>query len=90
MSLDLAIEILRQGLWTGFMIAGPLLIGSLVVGLLISIFQAVTQIHEMTITFVPKILTVMLLLALLLPWFLDVLMRYTINLFSLIPDVVHA
>ncbi len=90
MEFDLAIEILRKGLWTGFLIAGPLLLGSLIVGLFISIFQAVTQIHEMTITFVPKILTVMVLFALLLPWFLDLLIRYTIDLFSLIPTVVHA
>ena len=89
MELDLAVEILRQGLWIGFLIAGPILIGSLVVGLFISVFQAVTQIHEMTITFVPKILVAMVIFALLLPWFLRLLMGFSINLFLMIPDVVH-
>ncbi len=88
MDLDLAVEVLRRGLWVGFMVAGPLLIGSLVVGLLVSIFQAVTQIHEMTITFVPKILTVMILFALLLPWFLMVMVGFSRDLFLLIPRVV--
>ncbi len=89
MGPDLAVEVLRRGLWVGFMIAGPLLLGSLVVGLLVSIFQAVTQIHEMTLTFVPKILTVMLLVALLLPWFLNIIVGFTVSVFSLIPDVVN-
>ncbi len=89
MDLDLTVEVLRRGLWVGFMIAGPLLLGSLVVGLLVSIFQAVTQIHEMTITFVPKIVTVMILFALLLPWFLAVMIDFSRGLFLLIPNVVR-
>ncbi len=89
MSLDLAVELLRQGLWVGFLIAGPILIGSLIIGLFISIFQAVTQIHEMTITFVPKILVAMVIFAILLPWFLRVLVNFSIGLFTMIPDVVN-
>ncbi len=89
MSLDLAVELLRQGLWVGFLIAGPILIGSLIIGLFISIFQAVTQIHEMTITFVPKILVAMVIFAILLPWFLRVLVNFSTGLFAMIPDVVH-
>ncbi len=89
MGFDMAVEILRFGLWTGFLVAGPLLIGSLIVGLVVSIFQAVTQIHEMTITFVPKILVVMGLFALLLPWFLDVLVRFTTSVFLILPEVVN-
>ena len=52
-------------------VAGPILIVALVVGLLVSIFQAVTQIHEMTLTFIPKILAVAAVLAFLLPWTLQ-------------------
>ena len=66
-------------------VAGPILIVALVVGLLVSIFQAVTQIHEMTLTFIPKILAVAAVLAFLLPWTLQQLIDFTVNLFSSIP-----
>lgn len=69
-------------------VAGPTLIVALVVGLLISIFQAVTQIHEMTLTFIPKILAVGAVLAFLLPWTLRRLIDFTVNLFSSIPTAI--
>ncbi len=88
MTIDQAIEILRKGLVIGAMISGPLLIGSLVVGLLVSIFQAVTQIHEMTITFIPKLVVVMFLFALLMPWFSAIFVQFTRDLFLSIPHLV--
>ena len=69
-------------------VAGPILIVALVVGLLVSIFQAVTQIHEMTLTFIPKILAVAAVLAFLLPWTLQRLIDFTVNLFSSIPTTI--
>ncbi len=69
-------------------VAGPILIVALVVGLLVSIFQAVTQIHEMTLTFIPKILAVAAVLAFLLPWTLQQLIDFTVNLFSSIPTAI--
>lgn len=61
-------EILRDTLFTTFKLAAPLLIGSLAVGLIIAVIQAATQIHEQTLTFVPKLLTIGLLLLLIGPW----------------------
>jgi len=64
-----------------------LLVG-LVVGLVISIFQAVTQVHEMTLAFVPKIIAVMLALLFAAPWMIDMLVSFTHNLFSNIPNYI--
>ena len=69
-------------------VAGPILIVALAVGLLVSIFQAVTQIHEMTLTFIPKILAVAAVLSFLLPWTLQQLIDFTVNLFSSIPTAI--
>ena len=69
-------------------VAGPILIVALVVGLLVSIFQDVTQIHEMTLTFIPKILAVAAVLSFLLPWTLQQLIDFTVNLFSSIPTAI--
>jgi flagellar biosynthetic protein FliQ len=85
----MAVDIGRQALWITLVVSGPLLIIGLVVGLLIGVVQAVTQIHEMTLTFIPKILAVVGLFFWLLPWMTMKLLDYTINLFNLIPTAVH-
>ena len=69
-------------------VAGPILVVAQVVGLAVSIFQAVTQIHEMTLTFIPKMLAVAAVLTLLLPWTLRRLMDFTTNLYSSIPTII--
>ena len=69
-------------------VAGPILVVALIVGLAVSIFQAVTQIHEMTLTFIPKMLAVAAVLTVLLPWTLRRLMDFTINLYSSIPTII--
>ncbi len=69
-------------------VAGPALLVTLIVGLLISIFQAVTQIHEMTLTFIPKILAVAAVLILLLPWMMQRMVDFTVQLISSIPAVI--
>jgi flagellar biosynthetic protein FliQ len=67
---------------TSLLIASPMLAVGLLVGLAISILQAVTQIHEMTLTFIHKMIGVVLVLLLTLPWMLRVLLDYTTSLFT--------
>jgi flagellar biosynthesis protein FliQ len=69
------------------LLSGPVLITALVVGLVIAILQATTSIQEQTLTFVPKIAAIMLVLALLAGWMFATLGEYTIDLFSLIPGM---
>jgi flagellar biosynthesis protein FliQ len=69
------------------MLAGPLLLVSLVVGLIVSIFQAVTQVNEMTLTFVPKVVAIFVVLIVMGPWMMQVLLGYTANTFTSIAQV---
>ncbi len=84
MSQELVVHLIKETLWISFLIAGPILIVGLVVGLVIGILQSVTQVHEMTLTFIPKIVAVALTLLFLMPWMMQSLLAYTTNLFSLI------
>lgn len=77
-----AVAIIRQGVTTVLMVAGPMLGVGMIVGLLVSIFQATTQIQEQTLTFIPKLLAVFFTLVLLGPWMLRVLVDFTTELFS--------
>jgi len=88
MSQDLIVQIFREFLKTCIVVMGPILAATIVVGLLVSIFQAATQIHEMTLAYVPKILVIGLCLMVLFPWMLNVMISYTVNLFSNIPVYV--
>jgi flagellar biosynthetic protein FliQ len=81
MTPDDVVAIGRQALELTVLLAAPVLLTSLVVGVLISIFQAVTQIQEQTLSFVPKFLAVILVFLFTLPWAMDLLMRYTTELF---------
>ena len=71
------------------MMAAPLLISALVMGLLVAILQATTSIQEQTLTFVPKVFTILLVLAFLGGWMFGSLREYTVNLFRRIPDMVR-
>jgi flagellar biosynthetic protein FliQ len=82
-----AIDIGKQALWITLVLSGPLLVVGLVVGLVIGVIQAVTQIHEMTLTFIPKILAVVGVFLALMPWMIIKMMDYTITLFSMISQV---
>ena len=75
-------KIAREALVTVIMVAGPVLVLSLLVGLIISIFQATTQIQEQTLTFVPKILTVLGATVLLGPWMLRIMIDFINRLFN--------
>tara|TARA_Y100000588_G_scaffold373613_2_gene447667 strand:+ start:225 stop:494 length:270 start_codon:yes stop_codon:yes gene_type:complete len=69
-------------------IAGPVLVVALVVGLMVSIFQAVTQIHEMTLTFIPKILAVVAVVMLIMPWMMRRMLDFTIQIIQSIPSAI--
>jgi flagellar biosynthetic protein FliQ len=82
MEPDMALDLGRHALMTALLIALPLLCVGLVVGVLISILQAVTQVQEMTLTFVPKIIAVALAAIFLLPWFMARLTEFASEMFS--------
>ncbi len=82
------IELARQAVELTLLISAPMLLAGLVVGLLISIFQAVTQIQEMTLTFVPKIIAVMVALLVTFPWMMRKLLEFTQNLILGLPGVI--
>lgn len=70
----------KEAVGTVLLVGGPILIVSLVVGLLVSVFQAMTQIQEQTLSFIPKVIAVVAVLLILGPWMLSVLTMYTSNL----------
>lgn len=78
----------QQALEVTILVSAPLLITALAIGLLVSIFQAATQINEMTLSFIPKLLVVFVVLVVAGPWMLTVMMDYTKRLFSSIPGLV--
>ncbi len=89
MTQQLVIDLGREMLMTTVLIAAPLLGVSLIVGLIISIFQAVTQINEMTLTFIPKITAVVIVLIILMPWMLNLIVTFTTNLFTSLPNYIR-
>ena len=80
------IDILREAFMTALKLAIPLLLVSLGVGLLISLFQAATQIHEQTLTFVPKLIVVGLILIMLAPWMMTTMKEFVLQHFDSIFD----
>ncbi|WHY99173.1 flagellar biosynthesis protein FliQ [Peribacillus simplex] len=82
MSAEFVIDIAEKGVYMVLIIAGPLMVIALIVGLLVSIFQATTQIQEQTLAFVPKIVAVLLGLILLAPWMLSHLLSYANEIFG--------
>ncbi len=89
MNEEVVIQLGQEALKTLAMLSAPLLLSTLVIGLIISIFQALTQINENTLTFVPKMVVIALILIGLGPWMLDLMSSYTINLFENIATVVR-
>ncbi|KPK76560.1 MAG: flagellar biosynthetic protein FliQ [Phycisphaerae bacterium SM23_30] len=82
MDTGMALDLGRQALMTALIIAMPMLCVGLVVGVLISIMQAVTQVQEMTLTFVPKIIAMILAAAFFMPWILNRMMNFAAEMFS--------
>ncbi len=89
MTPELVTELGRQALETTLLISAPILGLSLVVGLLVSAFQAMTQLNEATLTFVPKLITLFGALLLFLPWMLNVMTTFMSNLLMNIPNYVR-
>ena len=85
MSTDFVIQIGYQALYMVILVASPMLVAGLVVGLAVGIFQAATSIHEMTLTFIPKIIAVVVALIVFAPWMLRSLLEFMTRLYSMIP-----
>ncbi len=89
MTVEVLNQVSRQTFETILLVGGPILLVSLVVGVLISLFQAVTQLQEMTMTFVPKIVAVLVTMLLMLPFMVKVLVGFTRGLYESIPLYVR-
>jgi flagellar biosynthetic protein FliQ len=87
MSPEAVIEIAQYAMRTALFVAGPMLVAGMFVGLTISIVQAATQVNEMTMTFVPKIVTVFIVLVLSLPWAINQLTDFTSAMFERIANM---
>jgi flagellar biosynthetic protein FliQ len=88
MSHALVVDLARNAIMTGLLLSGPLLAVALVVGLVISVIQAVTQIQEQTLSFVPKLLAVSGTVLVALPWMIQVMIKYTTELFRSFPTLI--
>jgi flagellar biosynthetic protein FliQ len=88
MQFDSYADVTHQAIKVALMISAPMLIGALVMGILVSLFQAVTQINEQTLSFIPKILVIVAALVFFAPWMSDTLTTFTKELFLNIPKIV--
>lgn len=82
MTQDLCQELVKQAVFTCLSVAGPMLVVGLVTGVIVGIFQAVTQVHEMTLTFIPKIVAVAVALVIFMPWMLAKLTGFSLFAFE--------
>jgi flagellar biosynthesis protein FliQ len=85
---DVVISLATEAIMLALKVAGPMLIVGLVIGLAVSVFQAVTQIQEMTLTFIPKVIGLVLVVVVAGPWMLSQLLLYTTELYAGIPELV--
>lgn len=81
------LDLMNRLMWEAMVVAGPLLAAVLIVGLLISVLQATTQLQEMTLSYVPKMLVSALLLIFLGPWMIGRLMQFAISMIRVIPSI---
>lgn len=88
MTPDIVIELGRQALIVIVLLSAPLLLSALAAGLVIGLFQAATQIQDMTLSFIPKLIILVVALGVTGPWMLRMLIDYTRNLFQMIPEIV--
>jgi flagellar biosynthetic protein FliQ len=89
MTEEIILKLGQDALKTTAMLAAPLLVTTLVVGLAVSVFQALTQINEATLTFVPKMIVVAIVFILAGPWMIDLMSTYTVSLFESISTIVR-
>lgn len=89
MSESSVMALVQEALTVTLMLVAPILLVSMVVGLIVSIFQAVTQISEMTLTFVPKLVAMFATIAILGTWMLRYVVEFTARLFASLPNLAH-
>jgi len=89
MNQEMILKLAKDTLQVTLMISAPILITSLVVGLLISLFQVVTSLQDMTLSFVPKIIVVFLVFLFAFPWILNTMLAYTTQLFGHLERFAH-
>jgi flagellar biosynthesis protein FliQ len=89
MTPEFAIDLLKNMIYQAIMLAAPMLLAGMVIGLGISLFQAVTTINEQTLTFVPKALGIIVLLLIMLPWMVRSLMEFSIAVIEKMPQMVR-
>ncbi len=90
MGNEAVIEITNEAMKIALMLAAPMLMGALIIGILVSLFQAVTQINEQTLSFIPKILIIVAALVFFSPWMLETLTEFTRETFLRIPEMVNS
>ncbi len=89
MTEEFILNLFREAFFTMLLVSSPILIVALVIGLAISVFQAATSIQEFTLTFVPKLIAIAIVVVLALPWMLDVMINFTTNLIAQIPSLIR-
>jgi len=89
MQSDQVLELVREAVRVSVLLAAPVLVFGLVVGVITNVFQAVTQISETTLAVVPKFAAMLIALLIFSPWMLDMIMDYTTQLFESIPSIVR-
>ena len=88
MTPDTVIDLSQQALYIITMLAAPMLVSALLIGLLIGMFQAATQINEMTLAFIPKLLVLVISIAIAGPWMLNLVLNYMRDLYLSIPGLI--
>ena len=88
MNADTVIDLSQQALYIIVMLAAPMLLSALAIGLLIGMFQAATSINEMTLSFIPKLLILVIAIMIAGPWMLGLILNYTRNLYLSIPGLI--
>jgi flagellar biosynthetic protein FliQ len=87
MQADQALELMNRLMWTAFMVAAPVLVASLVVGLIVSVLQVATQLQEATLSYVPKLFAAALVIVAAGPWMLHQITQFAVHAISIIPTL---
>ncbi len=90
MGNEAVLEITNQAMKVALMLSAPMLAGALIIGILVSLFQAVTQINEQTLSFIPKILIIVAAMVFFSPWMLETMTEFTRETFLRIPEMVNS
>jgi flagellar biosynthetic protein FliQ len=89
MTEDMVMNIAAEAIKTTIYLAGPLLLAAMAIGIIVSVLQAITQINESTLTFIPKMVAVILVLVVMAPWMLEVLQSYATHVLVQAGEIVH-